>query len=239
MPRDSDAVAPRPSIAVALHDYESGRADELPLRRGDQVRILAAGEPGWAAGEHVASGQRGLVPLSYLHTAGLHAAVTASPAARVSVSPTGAASAQVSGSQARGHDDRSHAARRRTAHDQGEDESQFDAAIERHCSQASLSWGCVHQALRSHVGLPLEPPPSPASLAHDLRRLFGAAPPQIAFLRPMLLPPQPMPQPSCGVGGLGGEGGEGGVGGEGGGPTACRYLASLGPAVRQSGSKRY
>ena len=49
----ADAMPRRPSIAIALHDYESGQPDELPLRRGDQVRILAAGEPGWAAGEHV------------------------------------------------------------------------------------------------------------------------------------------------------------------------------------------
>ena len=207
------------SIAIALHDYESGQPDELPLRRGDQVRILAAGEPGWADGEHVASGRRGLVPLSYLHTAGMHAATTTGPSmARVSVSPAGIASAQV-----RGHDD------------DREDESPFAAAIERHCRQASLSWACVHQALRSHVGLPLEPPPSPASLAHDLRRLFGAAPPQRAFLRPMLMPAQPIPRPPCsegGEGGVGGEGGEGGVGGEGGeGGGTCRYLASLGPAV--------
>ena len=225
MPRHGTAVAP-PSIAIALHDYESGQPDELPLRRGDQVRILAAGEPGWADGEHVASGRRGLVPLSYLHTAGLQAATTTGPPmTRVSVSAAGVASAPV-----RGHDD------------DGEDESPFDAAIDRHCRQASLSWACVHQALRSHVGLPLEPPQSPASLAHDLRRLFGAAPPQHAFLRPMLMPAQPMPRPPCGEGGgeggEGGEGAEGGVGVEGGvggvgseGGGACRYLASLGPAV--------
>ena len=123
MRRNEVAVAP-PSIAIALHDYQSGQPDELSLRRGDQVRILAAGEPGWADGEHVASGRRGLVPLSYLHTAGLHAAATTGPSlARVSVSPAGVASAQV-----RGHDD------------DREEESPFDAAIERHCSQASLSW---------------------------------------------------------------------------------------------------
>ena len=145
MPRDSDALAPRASIAIALHDYESGQPDEIPLRRGDQVRILAAeGEPGWAAGEHVASGRRGLVPLSYLHTADLHAAATAGSTARVSVSvsPAGVASAQV-----RGHED----GRRRGHDDDREEESPFDAAIERHCRQASLSWACVHQALRSHL----------------------------------------------------------------------------------------
>jgi hypothetical protein len=94
------------------------------------VRILAAaGEPGWAAGEHVASGRRGLVPLSYLHTADLHAAATAGSTARVSFSPAGVASAQVRGhGQGEGHDD-----------DDREEESPFDAAIERHCRQASLS----------------------------------------------------------------------------------------------------
>ena len=145
MPRDSDALAPRASIAIALHDYESGQPDEIPLRRGDQVRILAAaGEPGWAAGEHVASGRRGLVPLSYLHTADLHAAATAGSTARVSVSvsPAGVASAQV-----RGHED----GRRRGHDDDREGEPPFDAAIERHCRQASLSWACVQQALRSHL----------------------------------------------------------------------------------------
>ena len=52
----------------------------------------------------------------------------------------------------------------------------------------------------------------------------------------MLMPAQPMPRPPCGEGGgEGGEGAEGGVGVEGGvggeGGGACRYLASLGPAV--------
>ena len=48
----------------------------------------------------------------------------------------------------------------------------------------------------------------------------------------MLMPAQPMPRPPCGERGEGGEGGESGVGGvDGEGGGACRYLASLGPAV--------
>ena len=174
-------------VAIALHDYASSQPDEIPLRRGDRVRISVSGEPGWADGEHLASGRRGLVPLSHLHTA-------ASPATRVSVSSAGVASADV--------------------HDR--DESPFYAAIEHHCRRRSLSWSCVHQALRSHVGLPLDSASSPVSLAHDLSRLIGAAPLQIAFLQPMLLPPQPMPRPPCG---------------EDGSVPPCRYLAALGPEV--------
>ena len=119
--------AAQTSVAVALHDYESGQPDELPLRRGDQVRILASGEPGWADGEHLASGRRGLFPLSYVYTA-------ASPVAHVSVSPAGVISAD-----ADMHDD----------HDESPSPSPFDAAIEHHCRRRSLSWSCVQQALRT------------------------------------------------------------------------------------------
>ena len=183
------------SLAVALFDYHGAQPDELTLHRGDQVRLLAASEDtGWVRGELMATGELGLMPLSHLRSTAPRTSLTS-----VSVANGGGALPLAP-----------------AAWDEldGPPDSAFDAAIAQHCGgdASSSDWACVQQAIRTFHGLPLEPPPSPASLARDLRRLLGAAPPQVAFLRPMLLPEQPLPRPACD--------GEG-----------CRYLAALGPAV--------
>ena len=54
--------------AIALFDFRSRTRDELSLTKGESITILseAVDEDGWAHGQRIRDGGKGLVPLSHV-----------------------------------------------------------------------------------------------------------------------------------------------------------------------------
>ncbi|KAJ3076554.1 hypothetical protein HK102_005401 [Quaeritorhiza haematococci] len=53
-------------LYVAIQDYDPRVADEMPLRRGDRIQLLAAFADGWGRGRNLGSGSEGTIPLNAL-----------------------------------------------------------------------------------------------------------------------------------------------------------------------------
>lgn len=51
--------------ARALYDYDSAEADDLQLREGEEITIIAHVDEGWSRGEN-SDGRSGIFPRSYV-----------------------------------------------------------------------------------------------------------------------------------------------------------------------------
>ncbi|GAA5852174.1 hypothetical protein JCM8547_006689 [Rhodosporidiobolus lusitaniae] len=55
-----------PKRVRALFDFDGQTAEELPLRRGEEVVVLEEVSPDWWRGESMASGRKGIFPTNYI-----------------------------------------------------------------------------------------------------------------------------------------------------------------------------
>ncbi|BGP17864.1 hypothetical protein JCM10213_008339 [Rhodosporidiobolus nylandii] len=62
------APARTPKRARALFDFEGQTAEELPLRRGEEVRVLEEVSADWWRGESERTGRRGIFPTNYVES---------------------------------------------------------------------------------------------------------------------------------------------------------------------------
>lgn len=62
----SEPSTSKPSRVRALFDFEGQTAEELPLRKGEEVRVLEEVSKDWWRGESLGSGRQGIFPTNYI-----------------------------------------------------------------------------------------------------------------------------------------------------------------------------
>jgi hypothetical protein len=62
----SEPSSSKPSRVRALFDFEGQTAEELPLRKGEEVRVLEEVSKDWWRGESLGSGRQGIFPTNYI-----------------------------------------------------------------------------------------------------------------------------------------------------------------------------